>query len=491
MEEDIQKEIHQNTKAEESKTNVKNDAKGLFESVKKFLHDLFDFRDDTDHEATVNAIKADIPFRGATAWILIFAVFVASIGLNANSTAVVIGAMLISPLMGPILGIGMSFALNDIITFKKSLTNLGVMIALSLLASFLFFYIFPLSKDNSELLGRVSPDIRDVLIAFFGGLALMVARTKKGTIASVIFGVAIATALMPPLCTAGYGLAKGNISYFLGAMYLFTINTIFIALATFLVLKLLRFPMHKYANAAKRKRYSTIASVVGLAVMIPAIFTFINVFNESQINTQLESFIQTEIREIDNFILIVEPEVDIDNKELKLSFLNEVTDGEKNLILNQLKKQEYNKIKDFNIKIKGSDTKSFELITTAYKEKREELQQSKNIIDGLQKEIAALQEDITKLNYRIEQDALNKNKNAISFSRIAKDAKIRFIDIEEIGFANLLSSKDFIHIDTIPLATIKWSGKIPDSIVSPKERELRNWLQKELNLDTLFIKRGN
>ena len=290
--------------AENSKQNVQKDAKGLLESVKKFLIELFDFRDDTDHEATIEAIKADIPFKGATAWILLFAVIVASIGLNANSTAVVIGAMLISPLMGPILGLGMSFALNDINTFKKSLMNLGTMIGLSLFASFLFFYFFPLSEDNSELLGRVSPDIRDVLIAFFGGLALMVARTKKGTIASVIFGVAIATALMPPLCTAGYGLAKGKFSYFFGAMYLFTINTIFIALATFLVLKLLRFPMHKYANAAKRKRYSTIATVVGIAVMIPAIFTFITVFKENQVKTQVNNFIKNEVKTVKSFQLI-------------------------------------------------------------------------------------------------------------------------------------------------------------------------------------------
>ena len=295
MEEDIQKNISSD---EGSRENVKKDALGLFDSISKFLIDLFDFRHDTDHEATIEAIKADIPFKGATAWILIFAVFVASIGLNANSTAVVIGAMLISPLMGPILGIGMSFALNDINTFNKSLLNLGTMIGLSLFASFLFFYFFPLSEDNSELLGRVSPDIRDVLIAFFGGLALMVARTKKGTIASVIFGVAIATALMPPLCTAGYGLAKGNFSYFFGAMYLFTINTIFIALATFLVLKLLRFPMHKYANAAKRKRYSTIATIVGLAVMIPAIFTFINVFKENQVKNQVNNFIKNEVKKL-------------------------------------------------------------------------------------------------------------------------------------------------------------------------------------------------
>ncbi|WP_299064897.1 DUF389 domain-containing protein [uncultured Polaribacter sp.] len=487
MEEDLKNSTPNS--AENSKQNVQKDAKGLVESIKKFLIELFDFRDDTDHEATIEAIKADIPFKGATAWILLFAVFVASIGLNANSTAVVIGAMLISPLMGPILGLGMSFALNDINTFKKSLMNLGTMIGLSLFASFLFFYFFPLSEDNSELLGRVSPDIRDVLIAFFGGLALMVARTKRGTIASVIFGVAIATALMPPLCTAGYGLAKGNFSYFFGAMYLFTINTIFIALATFLVLKLLRFPMHKYANAAKRKRYSTIATVVGIAVMIPAIFTFITVFKENQVKTQVNNFIKNEVDKIKSFQLI-DDSYSYEDKVINLSFFNEVTEGEENILNNQLANNiNYDRIKDFRINIKGSDTKSFELITTAYKEKREELQKSKNIIAGLQKQIADLEETISSLNNRIEQDALNKNQKVVAFSRIAKDAKIRYVDIEEIGFASVLSSKDFIKIDTIPVATIKWNIKLPDSIISPKERELRSWLQKEMELDTLFIKR--
>jgi uncharacterized hydrophobic protein (TIGR00271 family) len=488
MEEQINKNNTFNS-TEGSKQNIQKDAKGLLDNLKKFLIELFDFREDTDHEATIEAIKTDIPFKGATAWILIFAVFVASIGLNADSTAVVIGAMLISPLMGPILGIGMSFALNDIDTFKKSLMNLGTMIGLSLLASFLFFYFFPLSEDNSELLGRVSPDIRDVLIAFFGGLALMVARTKKGTVASVIFGVAIATALMPPLCTAGYGLAIGNFTYFLGAMYLFTINAIFIALATFLVLKLLGFPMHKYANAAKRKRYSTIATVVGLAVMIPAIFTFITVFQKNQVKTQVTNFIKNEIKTIKNFQLI-DDTYSYEDKEIYLNFFNEVSQGEENILKNQLvNNTNYTKIKDFKITIKGSDTKSFELITTAYKEKREELQESKNSIGSLQKQIVNLQETISSLNYRIEQDALNKNQKVIAFSSIAKDAKIRYMDIEEIGFASVLFSKDFMKIDTIPIATIKWNFKLSDSIISLKEKTLRTWLQKEMKLDTLFIKR--
>ena len=222
-----EKENKQDKAVEASKKAVKKDAQGLWKSIKIFFSDLLDFREDTDKEATLIAIKGDISFKGATSWILICSIFVASVGLNANSTAVVIGAMLISPLMGPILGVGLSLAINDVDTLKRSLTNLFIMIILSLLTAFLFFKFFPLSEDTSELLGRVKPDIRDVLIAFFGGLALIIARTKRGTIASAIFGVAIATALMPPLCTAGYGLAKGNFPYFFGAMYLFTINTIY------------------------------------------------------------------------------------------------------------------------------------------------------------------------------------------------------------------------------------------------------------------------
>ncbi len=474
---------------EQSKQDIKKDAKGLFESIKKFLLELLDFREDTDHVATIEAIKVDIPFKGATAWILIFAVFVASIGLNANSTAVVIGAMLISPLMGPILGIGMSIAINDIDTLRKSLSNLATMIILSLLTAFLFFYIFPLSEDNSELLGRVRPDIRDVLIAFFGGLALMVARTKKGTVASVIFGVAIATALMPPLCTAGYGLAVGKWSYFFGAMYLFLINTIFIALATFLVLKLLKFRMIRYANSAKRKRIAQLASLLAIVVMIPALYTFIKVYKENKVNTQLSLFIKYEIKS-NRLYQLMDDEYNEKEKKLSLNFFNEVTQAEKNSLQNSLSTDpRYVDCNDIIIDIIGSDTKSFDLITTAYKDKSEELKESKNIIDGLHKQIEDLEVIISSLNNRIEQDALNENEKAIAFSRISKDAKIRYNEILAIGFAKILRSKDFIKVDTIPLVTIKWGFNINDSIISLKELELRSWLQAEMKLDTLFIDR--
>lgn len=485
MEENTNKE----ESTEQSKQNIQRDALGLWENTKTFLIELLDFRHDTDRTATLEAIKADIPFKGATAWILIFAVFVASIGLNANSTAVVIGAMLISPLMGPILGVGMSFALNDINTLKKSVVNLVTMIVLSLLASFLFFYLFPLSEDTSELLGRTKPDIRDVLIAFFGGLALMVARTKKGTVASVIFGVAIATALMPPLCTAGYGLAIWNLQYFIGAMYLFTINAIFIALATFIVLKLLNFPMHKYANAARRKRYKLIAAVVGIVVMAPAIYTFVVVFNQNRVSNNLERFVKKEIKELPD-LTVIEYEPLYEEKILKISFFNEVPESTVNVWYNQLRNNElYTYISDFTLDIKGSDTKSFNVITTAYNDKKKELENSKNIIEGLQTKITELEKTISDLIAQREQAALNKNQKIVAFSRISKEAKIRYNELERMDFANVLSSKDFIKIDTIPQVTVKWSTFINDSIIDTKEKELRAWLQVQLELDTLFVKR--
>jgi uncharacterized hydrophobic protein (TIGR00271 family) len=209
---------------------VKKEFKGFLGTTKVFLTELIDIRKNTDKGATKEAIIADVPFKGHTAWILVCSIFIASIGLNTNSTAVVIGAMLISPLMGPILGMGLSIAVNDVDTLRRSLRSFAVMVVLSVLTAYLFFALFPLREESSELLARTQPDIRDVLIAFFGGLALVIARAKKGTIASVIFGVAIATALMPPLCTVGFELAIGNFELAAGAMYLFTINTIFIGL---------------------------------------------------------------------------------------------------------------------------------------------------------------------------------------------------------------------------------------------------------------------
>lgn len=462
---------------ESNKAAVKKDAAGLFASISRFLSELLDFRDDTDRDATILAIKADIPFKGATAWILVCSIFVASIGLNANSTAVVIGAMLISPLMGPILGMGLSLAINDIDTLKKSLINLATMIVLSLLTAFLFFKLFPLSEETSELFARTRPDIRDVLIAFFGGAALMIARTKKGTIASVIFGVAIATALMPPLCTAGYGLAN-NMAYFWGAMYLFTINTIFIGLAAFVVLKVLRFPMLKYANSKKRKRIAQLASLVAIVVMIPAIWTFINVLTETKYQRDYKNFMKNEVKSNDD-LWLQRDTLDMQEKQIKLFFNGSVSKEMMTSLNNDLK--DYENIQNFKLVINSNDTRSADLIMTMYDKATIDLEQKDILIGGLQSKMDSLERTISRLK--------SSQANPAYFKDVAKDAKIKFSNLESFGYATMLETKDFNKLDTITLAKVKWNNRLKDSLLIKTETDLKAWLTDRLKAKNVVIKR--
>ncbi|WP_242204902.1 DUF389 domain-containing protein [Aestuariivivens insulae] len=472
-----------NSAVEQSKEAVKQDAKGLLKSTKRFFRELLDFRDDTDREATIAAIKGDISFKGATAWILVCSIFVASVGLNANATAVVIGAMLISPLMGPILGVGLSIAINDIDTLKRSLINLAIMISLSLITAFLFFWLFPLSEDTSELLGRVRPDIRDVLIAFFGGLALIIARTKKGTIASVIFGVAIATALMPPLCTAGYGLAKGNLLYFGGAMYLFTINTIFIALATFLVLKLLRFPMLKYVNSKRRHFISRMATLLAIVVMVPAVWTFINVLNESNFNRDARNFVNNELSTLDHYeYLKSNARYYYDGEkgsliEISTFGLDEIPESTKELLENRMK--DYNALANTTLKINQNRSKNLDNLRYM-----EELR-TRDSLDLLSQteKINYLENKVRKLS-KLE-------KNYIAFEELAKEVKVNYETIEQLSYANVIHS-NFTKMDTISVFTVKWVDSLAKEENRKKDKEkLEKWLKLKLNLDTLVVKRAN
>ena len=477
-------EEKQEQAVEQSKQAVKQDAKGLWQSIKTFFSNLLDFREDTDRDSTVEAIKNDIPFKGATAWILICSIFVASVGLNANSTAVVIGAMLISPLMGPILGIGLSIAINDIDTLRKSLINLATMIVLSLLTAFLFFKFFPLSEDTSELLGRVKPDIRDVLIAFFGGLALIIARTKKGTIASVIFGVAIATALMPPLCTAGYGLAKGNWEYFGGAMYLFAINTIFIAMATFLVLKVLRFPMLKYANSTKRRRIARFAALIAVVVMIPAVWTFIDVLKESNFNHDAKNFISKELEGLPNSSYIKKNATYTYNANGKSIIqlvpfgTDEISDDTKKLL--ELRFKDYNALVD-KTELDINQVKNRTINNLEY---MEELRTRDSLdLMSQQQKIHYLEDRVQRLS-RLERDQ-------IPFDELIKELKINYEKLEHISFSNEIRS-NLTDIDTMKVFNVKWVDSLStDESKIKDKKKLEAFLKERLDLDTLVVRSYN
>lgn len=267
------------------------------------LQDVFNLAHDQAHPDKIDAtIRANTRVSGTNMWVLMFAIAVASIGLNVNSTAVVIGAMLISPLMGPIVGMGYGLAVGDTALIRQAVRNIIIFVVISLITATLYFLLTPLNEAQSELLARTQPTLWDVLIAFFGGSAGIVALTRKEG-GNAIPGVAIATALMPPLCTAGYGLAHGNWHYFLGASYLFAINCVFIAFSTLLFSKLLKLPRRGLVTESKRRLQSIMITVVVLAVMIPSGYMASGLVRQELFNTKANAAITAAQQQESFFVL--------------------------------------------------------------------------------------------------------------------------------------------------------------------------------------------
>ena len=258
-----------------------------------FLNRFSLLDDKADDTMIDESLRAGVELRGATPWILMFAIFVASIGLNVNSTAVIIGAMLISPLMGPIMGIGYGIGIYDFALIRKSVGNLLIATLISLLTSTVYFALSPLTEAHSELLARTSPTIWDVLIALFGGFAGIIGVTRKEK-TNVIPGVAIATALMPPLCTAGYGLANGNWAYFLGAFYLFSINCVYIAAAAVLVIGLLNPPHKQFVDPAMETRVKRVLFLVVLLTGLPSLYLAYRLVGNEVFHNKASQFVHQE-----------------------------------------------------------------------------------------------------------------------------------------------------------------------------------------------------
>ena len=366
--------------------------------LKRYVY-LFD---DVDTEDAAQRIKGAIWFRGPNVWILAFAIVLASVGLNVNSTAVIIGAMLVSPLMGPIIGVGLSFGTHDVDLLKAAAKNLLVMVIISLVASTLFFLLSPLSLVNpTELEARTSPTIYDVLIAFFGGLAgiLENSRKERGTVLS---GVAIATALMPPLCTAGYGLAHFNFHFFFGALYLFLINSVFIALATYLMVRYLDF--RKMTDQApeitrRRKRLLTIIFVIFL---IPSIWSAVVLIRENNFERNASNFIENN--------RIVGPhsyvyDYDITGHQVSVSIAGEaLSDSLKNVYLEKLEnanvKRKYVTLVEHSFGM--SQEQMNEMIDEVYTHTDLELARNAEVIELLQMQLDTLSARLDALRARTD-----------------------------------------------------------------------------------------
>lgn len=399
-------------------------------------------------EKVLENVISNISFRGSNLWILACAIIIASIGLNVNSTAVIIGAMLISPLMGPIVGAGFALGTYNFPLLKKSIKNLLIATIVSLTVSSFYFYLSPFKDVQSELLSRTSPNIYDVMIAFFGGLVGIIAitRVEKG---NPIPGVAIATALMPPLCTAGFGLATSNFSYFFGAFYLYIINCFFICIATFFMVKYLKYPSviidKKYE---KRIRYGITTLIV--VMIVPSFYLAYNLFNEKKFIKTAEQFIQKEFDNNGYTIIYKKINYNSSPKSIDIAFLNkkftasEIASYNKMLISNGLADTK------FNVR-QSSDNVKLEILNEI----------NKSNVNISTKDIA-----ISKLRQELDD-------YKISDSTLLQEIKAIYPSVNNISYGKV---EEYPKTDSAKLRfVLLYSGKTPD------KAQFKNWLEIRLH----------
>ncbi|MEN8185583.1 MAG: TIGR00341 family protein [Bacteroidota bacterium] len=466
----------QEEKIEEHKEEVKKDFKDFSQSLEDFFSELLNIKSGTDKEATAESIKKSISMKGHTAWILVFSIFIASIGLNVSSTAVVIGAMLISPLMGPIVGIGFSIGINDVDTLRSSIINSTVMVVLSIVTSFLFFS-FPIFQEATpEILARTKPDVRDVLIAVSGGLALFIAISRPSPQFNTVAGVAIATALMPPLCTAGFGLATGQLSYFAGALFLFTINSIFIALAAFVTTKYLHFPVVKYIKQTNRKRISQIAYTIAFVILLFSIYLFYQLYMENHYKTKAGRFIDNIKNEGVNIIGDEKEIISYQDKEIKLFvFGNDYSENDRIRWEKQLE-------------VLGLEGTKLTVLQSQDDSKiRSDIDQMKDIYLNNQEMLTSKDESIREKDIRIkelEKDLIKYYDNEMFFEQVVKEIQINYDDLNKISFAKEYVT-NFREIDTIPVISVKWDSKLNSDQRNLQEVKLKKWLQTRLKIKNI------
>lgn len=409
-------------------------------------------------EKVIEDILSNISFRGSNLWVLACAILIASIGLNVNSTAVIIGAMLISPLMGPIVGAGFALATYDFELLKKTGRSLLIATVVSLIVSFIYFYISPFKDVQSELLARTSPTIYDVLIAFVGGLvgAISLTREDKG---NPIPGVAIATALMPPLCTAGFGLATGNISYFLGAFYLYSINCFFIGIATFLIIKYLKYTPKNTGNEALNKRLRVVITTLVILIVTPSLYLAYSLLEEKKFHENVAHYITAEFENSGYTIIYKKIRYNTNPKSIELAFLDK-------------------KFSDEELKTLQSNLKNFKLLNTELIVRQKESEIDKEILSEINKNKSSLSSKDVMIN-QLKEELAQYKYNDPTF---AKEIQVLFPNIERFYFGKLtdFSEKDNTSLTTVMLYTPKKETVKGKEVAKEVDtQKLQQWLAEK------------
>lgn len=432
--------------------------------MRNFLRERFSLQDDkADETDIVESIKRNVEFKGTNLWILIFAIFIASIGLNVNSTAVIIGAMLISPIMGPIMGIGLGIGINDIELIRKAAKNLAIAAFMAIATSALYFLVTPLQEAQSELLARTTPTIWDVFIALFGGLAGIVAGTRKEK-SNVIPGVAIATALMPPLCTAGFGLAHLNFYYFLGALYLFFINSVFICISTYLIVRYLHFHKKEFEDPERKKRVTRYIVAIVVLTALPSIYLGYRIVEKSIFETNANQFVRQEFQFKDTYIV---------NKVLRFE------DG----------------VREIDLLLLGNDISGSQLDSLNKKLDQYHLHNTKlTVHQGLS---ARQQLDFAQMKASILQGVMDKQQERLpdsthgttyaindTFPDLSKEFRALYPGIRAYSLSKVyLKKTDSLSADTTVLFYSRWKTR-------PRRTDtlkLRSWLASRINANAITI----
>lgn len=429
----------------------------LLKQLLRFLNldtELVDF--ETIHES----FEKGIIFKGTNLWILIFAILIASIGLNMNSTAVIIGAMLISPLMGPINGIGYSVATYNIHFLKRSLKNFLFAVIASIITSYVYFLLTPVSNAQSELLARTSPTIFDVLIALFGGFAGIVAICSKNK-GNVLPGVAIATALMPPLCTVGYGLAVGNSTYFFGALYLFTINSVFIALSSMIVSQILKFPKNTFITSRFKKLANVVLFSLVFITVVPSVYLGYTLAQKEKFLNNSTKYVE-EISAFENNYLL-KYNINSEKRIIQLIY------GGDNMSTKQ-----HTKIKKKALSFGLDNT----LIDIKQGLKMKSFTNEFNEVDNLKQEIQLLLDFLPHQSKKIDSlERLNDFGN-----QLFKEVKVFYPELQSLSYSK---TKEFTNDTVFPITLIRFQFK--NSIIKKNEAEITEWLNKRLSKDSIVV----
>lgn len=451
-------------------------AKGLFSGIWNYIHHFFHIKDDIDIKGTLVEIKKGLDFGGARAWILMAAIFMASVGLNTGhmAIAVIIGAMLIAPLMSPILGAGVSLGTNDWKTLKKSSMSLLQAVVISLVGSMLWFWVSPINSPSDALTVRTIPTIFDVIVAIAGGIACIISFSlkDKGLAGTVIPGVAVGTSLMPPLCTAGYGLAHMDGVFFFGGFYLFLINAIFIALPAYVFVKMVKFPKIQIEDALTERKHKKYLIISLAVILIPSIWVFVGVVKDSVFQANVDNFID-EVVQYDGSNMI-EYKSNRETNTLEVFMLGEIVPGDVQ--------------KEWNKQLVGHGLEGTSLVVSQSKDMSGEISQdhlSASFIEDLYKDKdIQLKDKDAKIKF-LENQLSTRQEKDIPLLELEKEIAINYNKVQKLSYNESMELNFNGKIDTIPTFMVKWEdgyrGAIEDS------KRLVKWLELRLEMDSIRI----